>query len=91
MIRFEDALYRGKQAIEEWHKERFVADLRVLDIEEVRPEGNEVIVTLIVASKNLKVWNINRLNGTIAFLFHEGKIQEARFSLGMHNPELWEV
>lgn len=90
-ISFQDAIYRGRQAMEEWHNERFLADLKILDIDYVRAEDNEVIVDVVVSSNTLKEWNINRLNGTIAFHFQQGRIDEATFELRAHNPELWQV
>jgi len=94
-IQIEDSLYhsrhRGRQAIEEWHKERFMADMRIVEVEELKIGENEVVVDGVISSKTLKAWNIDRLNGTVTFLFQLGKIKEAKFALGMHNPELWRV
>ncbi len=89
-IHFQDTRYRGRQAIEEWHNDRFLADLKILDIEDVRVEENEVILDVVVASETLKEWTIDRLNGSISFHFQQDRIDEAKFSLRAHNPELWE-
>ena len=90
-VDFQDALYRGRAGVEEWHQDRFDADLRVLEIEEVRCEGEEAVVDLVATSDALKVWDIDKLNGAVRFRFVGEKIKEAKFELRAHNPELWEV
>ena len=78
--------YRGKQAIEKWHKDRFAANLRIVRLEEVRFQGNAVIIDVIVSSDRLKTWRMDPLSGRATYLFQEGKIKDARFSLRGANP-----
>jgi ketosteroid isomerase-like protein len=86
MIDFASGIYRGKQAIEEWHKDRFGADLRVLRVEGIKPKGSTVTVDLVVTSKVARAWRINSAAGRATVVFDQGKIKEARFGLRMALP-----
>lgn len=86
VINFQNGVFKGKQAIEEWHKERFDADLRVTKIEQVKVEGDTVKVDAITTSNRLKAWKIDSLSGTVIVKFENGKIKETSFSLRVYNP-----
>ena len=84
-IDFQSGLYRGREDIEEWHKERFAADLRVVRVDEIRVQGNTVILEAVATSNRLKAWRIANLTGTATFVFQQGKIKETKFGLRMSN------
>lgn len=89
-IHFHVGVFQGIQAIEEWHRERFDADLRLLQLEKITVEENTVNVDAVATSSRLKAWKINRLAGKVVLAFEEGKIKEARFSARVYNPfERW--
>jgi len=80
-INFITGVYRGRRAIEEWHRDRFAADVHVTRLEEVRAKGDQVSVDAVVTSKVLKMWRFNSVAGTATFTFREGKIKDAKFGL----------
>ncbi|HEY63323.1 MAG TPA: nuclear transport factor 2 family protein [Caldilineae bacterium] len=86
IIHFAMGVYKGRQAITDWHRERFNADLRVLQLDRVSSQGDELTCELVITSKRLKAWRINTLRGKGTFRFENGKIKEARFSLAGANP-----
>ena len=79
VLHFMTGIYRGKEAIEEWHKDRFAADLRVAKLEDIEARDDAVIVHAIVTSKKLKAFMINKLGATVSLHFQDSKIKEARF------------
>jgi len=86
VINFQNGIFKGKKAIEEWHKERFEADLRVTKIEQVKIEGDTVKVDAMTTSSRLRAWKIDELSGTVTLQFEEGKIKEISFALRVYNP-----
>jgi hypothetical protein len=85
-IHFGLGTYRGRQAVEEWHKDRFAADVRVVRVERVASEGDSVKVDAVVTSRVARAWRFNSVAGTGSFVFNQGKITEAKFSLRMSLP-----
>ena len=91
-IDFQEGRFVGQEGVREWHEDRFLADLRLLEIEEMRREETDrVEVDVVVASEALRVWRMDRLAGTVTFAFRGDKIQEATFGLRMYNEGLWQV
>jgi len=86
IIRFAMGVYKGKQAIEEWHKDRFGADLRMIRVEGTRIQGDKVIVDAIATSKTAKAWGFDSVAGTATFVFQGGKIKQVKFGLRMSIP-----
>lgn len=80
-IHFGMGTYRGRQAIEEWHKGRFAADLRVIRVDKVRTQGDTVIVDVVAISKVARAWRFDSVAGRVTLLFQEGKVKEAKFGL----------
>jgi len=80
-------VYRGKQAIEEWHKDRFAADMRLIRLERIQVEGNVVTVDAIATSKRLKAWRLGALGGQMTLVLQDGKIKETRFAVKSINPQ----
>lgn len=85
-IDFAIGVYRGKRAIEEWHKDRFAADLRVTRIDDIRTLSDSVVVDAVATSKVARSWGIGSVAGTATFVFQDGKIKEATFGLRMAIP-----
>lgn len=88
---FQLGSYLGREQIKEWHKERFAADLKLIRVDEIQIQGETLVVEFILSSNRLKEWKIDSLNAKATFVFQQGKIKEAKFGLGMNNPEfLWQ-
>jgi ketosteroid isomerase-like protein len=73
--------YKGKEQIEEWHKARFAADLRIVGLEKLTVEGNTVVVAAVVTSKRIKAWKLNTIRGTVTTLFEGSKIKDLKFGM----------
>jgi SnoaL-like domain len=82
-VHFVNSVYNGMQEIEEWHKARFAADLRMVRMGKVTVEGNTVVLEGIVTSKRLKAWKINTVSGTVTAQFDGDKITEVKFGTKM--------
>lgn len=80
-IDFANGVYRGKQAIEEWHQDRFKADLRVLEVDSIRAEGTTVVIDVVGTSQLARAWRFNTIPGRVKLTFEEAKIKDAKFSL----------
>ena len=82
--------YRGKAAIEQWHRDRFAADLRVTRIDKITVQDNTVIVNAAATSNRLKAWRLGSLSGTATFRFNGDKINDVKFGLQKAIPlENW--
>ncbi|MCB0199915.1 MAG: nuclear transport factor 2 family protein [Anaerolineae bacterium] len=90
-ILFAGGVYRGREAIEDWHKERFKADLRLLYLEDIRVEGDVVVVEAVATSKRLRLFKIDNLSGLVTLRLDQNQIIEAEFGLRMNNPEYWRL
>src|SRR5271170_1296129 len=80
-LSFVQSDYKGKEQIEEWHKARFAADLRVVRLEKLTVEGNTVILAAVVTSKRLKAWKLNTVRGTVTTLFEGSKIKDLKLRM----------
>ena len=85
-LTFMSGVFEGRQAIEEWHKERFDADLKFVKIEAVKTKGHTVTVDAVVTSKRIKAWKIGSLGGRATFRVEDGVIKETSFGMRLHNP-----
>lgn len=72
-------VFRGKKSIEQWHKDRFAADFRLLSVDEIDVNGDTVTIQGVATSRKLKAFKINALGGKGAFLIQAGKIKKAQF------------
>ncbi len=77
---FQTTTFRGKKQIEQWHKERFHADLRLVRIDEIARRGDTVNVEGVITSKRLRAWLVNELSGAVSLRFESGRIKDVRFS-----------
>jgi uncharacterized protein (TIGR02246 family) len=90
VIHFGTGLYRGKEAITEWHQDRFAANLRIVHFQEIQIEGDKAALDVAVSSDKLKAWKISRLRATTTILFDGGKFREVKFNVRMTSPfEAW--
>jgi len=80
-VSFVQSDYKGKEQIEEWHKARFAADLRIVGLEKLTVEGNTVVMAAVVTSKRLKAWKLNTIRGTVTTLFEGSKIKDLKFGM----------
>jgi hypothetical protein len=80
---FHTGIYRGKPDIETWHKDRFAANLRLVELDEIVVKDETVTVEGTATSDRLRAWKIASLKGIITFLFQENKIKEAKFGAQM--------
>ena len=89
-IDFVRGIFQGMQDIEQWHKDRFKADVEVSRIDEIKLDGETVTVDMVGTSKVARAWKLNKVAGRGAFTFDQGKIKDVKFSLRMAIPvELW--
>ena len=90
VIHFGPGSYAGMKNIEEWHRERFDADLRLTSLDETRLEGNTVSARVIAVSDKIKAWGLDSIQATLSLVFEGKKIKEARFDLLDSNTlETW--
>ena len=85
-IKFHIGHYKGKNEIEQWHKDRFDADMRFVRIDKIKVDGDKVTAEGAATSNKLKAWKISSLSGYVTFLFEDGKIKNAKFSMRTYNP-----
>jgi ketosteroid isomerase-like protein len=73
--------FRGSEAIEQWHRDRFSGGMRVTEIDEVTVEGDTVTVKAVATSPVLKSIHLDDFRGTATFVLEEGLIRELRMGL----------
>jgi DNA polymerase III epsilon subunit-like protein len=86
VINFMEGLYEGEEAIRQWHEDRFQADLRIVEVEDIQIEGDCVTVSTVIRSDRLLDWKIPQLSGYAKAKVEKGKIQELTFGLNVTNP-----
>ena len=79
--------YTGRSSIEEWHKDRFAAGLKILRVDGTGVNGDVVTVRLTVASKRLAAWRMPSLGGVVTATVHNGKIHRTKFAAKSINPQ----
>jgi hypothetical protein len=84
-VDFQDVEYEGRQALEDWHKERFQANLKIDKIDSVKVKGEKVTVDCVVSSDRLSSWKVKSLKSRIEATFEGEKIQQAKLSARMSN------
>ena len=85
VIRFPPATYRGKKALEDWHKARFAANLQLVRVDDMTVTGDKVTVDGVVTSNRLRAWRIGDLAGSATFEVRDGKIAHVQFGPRDHN------
>jgi hypothetical protein len=79
--------YRGKASIEEWHKDRFAAGLKILRVDGVSIQGDVATLRITVTSKRLAAWRMPSLAGIVTVKFQAGKIHGTKFAAKSINPQ----
>jgi ketosteroid isomerase-like protein len=85
-LTFMSGVFEGHAAIEDWHKERFAANMRFVRIDAIKVKGDAVTVDAVITSDRLKAWKLTSLGGRATFRVRDGKIKETTFGLRLHNP-----
>lgn len=85
-IDFNMTMYTGRQAITDWHKDRFAADLKMIKKNSVSVDGDTVTIEGAISSKRLSAWRVKALSGKVIIRFENGKIKNAKLSPRMTNP-----
>ena len=89
-INWQIGVYKGLRDILEWHKDRFKADLRIVQIDALGVENGQVVLDGIVTSEVLKAWRLKSLAGRVKVGFENARIREMSFSVRISNPlEQW--
>lgn len=70
--------YCGPSAISKWHQERFKNGVSVLEVADIRPIGDLVVVDLTITSKLIRRWRV-KLSGQAVIRLSNEKIQEVGF------------
>jgi len=83
---FLSGVFRGRKAIEDWHRERFEAQFEILKVDGVKTKDDRVTLDAVITSKRLKTWKINSLAGRANFRLDKGKIRETKLSPRIQNP-----
>jgi ketosteroid isomerase-like protein len=91
VIHFMSGIYKGRKGVEEWHRDRFAANLQLLQIDEIQTTGDSVVVDVVVTSDRIKGWMVNGFPGRLTYLFEGGLIKEARYGLRTTSQEIWRL
>jgi ketosteroid isomerase-like protein len=85
-IDFNMTAYKGRQAIVDWHKDRFEADLKMLRLNSITVKGDTVTVDGVATSKRLVAWKAKSIAGRVTMRFVDGKIKNGKLAARMTNP-----
>jgi ketosteroid isomerase-like protein len=85
-VDFNMTMYTGRQAITDWHKDRFAADLKMVKKNSISVDGDTVTIDGAITSKRLSAWRVKALSGRVTILFANGKIKNGKLSPRMTNP-----
>jgi len=85
-LHFMTGVFKGRQAIEKWHQDRFEAEAEVLKVKKIVADGNKVTVDAVVTSKKLRAWKISKLAGKATVKIQDGKVKEVKLSPRLYNP-----
>ena len=82
---FQGTLYTGRADIENWHNERFAANLRILRMESVTLNGDTATVDVEISSDRLAAWKVKALKGRITIRLEDGRFKEGKLAARMTN------
>jgi hypothetical protein len=85
-VDFNMTMYTGRQAITDWHKDRFAADLKMVKKNSISVDGDTVTIDGAISSKRLSAWRVKALSGRVTIRFADGKIKNGKLSPRMTNP-----
>ena len=79
-LKFLFATYQGRDAIRQWHADRFAAGARIVSLDAVEADGDVAVARVEATSKRLRFFKIDKVKGEIKILAREGRFVEVRFS-----------
>lgn len=85
-VDFNMATYTGRQAITDWHKDRFAANLKMVKMNAMTVNGDTVVIEGAISSKRLSAWRVKALSGKVTIKFEGDKIKSGKLSPRMTNP-----
>jgi ketosteroid isomerase-like protein len=85
-IDFNMTAYKGRQAIVDWHKDRFAANLKMVRLTKITVNGDTVVVDAVATSKRLIAWKTKSIAGRVTMRFVDGKIKSGKLTARMTNP-----
>ena len=85
-IEFQGGVFKGRQAREEWHRDRFAASFEILEVERVGVDADTATVEAVITSARLRSWKINKLSGKAKLTIEDGRIRCASLAPKMYNP-----
>jgi hypothetical protein len=85
-IDFNMTNYSGRQAITDWHKDRFAANLKLVRLNKITVNGDTVVVDAVATSKRLAAWKVKAISGRVTIRFADGKIISGKLAARMTNP-----
>jgi uncharacterized protein (TIGR02246 family) len=80
VLKFLFSNYEGRAAIEEWHQDRFAADVKLLRIDNVAVDGDTVVAQAVATSRRLRLFRMDEVKGTMTFKVESGRFKEAVLS-----------
>ena len=85
-IDFNKTVYNGRQAVADWHKDRFAANLKLVRLNNISVKGDTVVVDAVASSKRLAAWKLKSISGRVTMRFADGKITNGKLAARMSNP-----
>ncbi len=85
-IDFNKTVYNGRQAVTDWHKDRFAANLKLTRLNSITVKGDTVVVDAVASSKRLAAWKLKSISGRVTMRFADGKIISGKLAARMSNP-----
>jgi hypothetical protein len=79
VLKFLFGTFQGRKNIEDWHRDRFAAEVQILRVDDLTVEGNRVVLNAIVTSRKLKRFRMDEVKGTATFEVQDGRFREAQF------------
>ena len=73
--------FRGKEAIEKWHRDRFTAGAEIVKIENIQSNAKEVRVSGVFTSPRLKAVRLDDFRGSGTFLFEGERFKVVKLGL----------
>ena len=73
--------FHGLKDIEEWHKARFAADLKLIRLDRVEVQGSVAVVEGIATSARLRAWRVKSVNGKVTAAFEGPTIKTLTFAV----------
>jgi ketosteroid isomerase-like protein len=91
VIHFMSGIYNARPAIEEWHRDRFAANARILSVDGIQVSGDKVAVDIVMTSDRFQAWKVDSISARMNYEFQNGKITEARYGLRATSSEIWRL